>query len=125
MVNLHRRQPKLRMILWMVTPKNHHRTREERESPDTAAKPEGKSLKTSSAASSVQGIAKEGGTQTETESKESSGKDWQSAPGIEAHWRYVKNERSAREEAKKMHRSMPEWKLKDCKSQDVVVCATS
>ena len=72
---------------------------------------------TSGAASSTQEIAKEEGTHTESKARkpESSENDGQSAAhGIETHWSYVKTDSNAQDEAKRMHRTLPAWKLKDC-----------
>ena len=76
--------------------------RRERESPDATIKPEAKSLETASAASSTQ--------------------EQSAVLGLEAHWRYIKTVKKAQEATKKMHRSMPEWKLKDCMRMCVCVC---
>ena len=99
--------------------RSHCPTRE-RET-DATTKPEGKALKTFSAAPAMQGTIAGRGTNTlepEPEEEESSEEDEQSALlGFEKNWKHVKTVKQAREAAKKMYRTLPGWKLADCVKQ--------
>ena len=90
----------------------------ERGPPDTTNKPEGKALKTSGAASSAHGTTSGRGTNTldpASDDEDSSEEDEQAAMlGLEQHRKLVKTIEQAQEVAKKMHHSLPAWKLNDC-----------
>ena len=64
----------------------------EREPPDTAAKPEGKSLKTSGKATSAHGNAEGQGPHTGNKTDVTSPSGQSASDGSEAHWRYVQTE---------------------------------
>ena len=88
----------------------------ERESPDTTSKPEGKSLKTSGTTSSTQQIAKGQGTHTDDKSERPVLlKSNQLCKGLKLIGDMLRQNpvRTCAGRARRMHRLMPSWKLKE------------
>ena len=101
------------MSVRVVFLKTHHLTKVERAS-DTAAKPEGKSLKISGTASATEQPASRYGTHTEGEPEEDSSSKGPSAVQRSGTHRLAQSNEEAKQLVRMMYHRMPTWKPPDC-----------